>query len=96
MKIVDEPVLGTYLYCVKSYNRCGAESAPSCDIGTGVEESLGMVRAEANARGRVLAVDHDEVQLQTAADLAKPLCNRSPSSAANHIAQKEKFHEVTP
>jgi len=37
LSYVDEPIVGTYVYCVRTFNRCGAESQPACALGTGTE-----------------------------------------------------------
>ena len=61
-------------------------------VGAGLEQLLQDGLGDAEAAGRVLAVDDDEVERVAPAQAGQRLDNRLAAGAADDIAEKEETH----
>ena len=59
-------------------------------VGAGVEHLLADGLGDAEAAGRVLAIDDDEIERPAAAQLGQPLVDRLAAGAADHVAEEEE------
>ena len=61
-------------------------------IGTGIEQFLGMASRQARASGRILAVDHDEIEAPVGAECGQMLGDRGAPCPPHHVAKKKDTH----
>ena len=63
-------------------------------IGARLQRALEDLLGDAEAAGRVLAIDDDEVELPVGDQAGQPVEDGGPSGAADHVAEKEKSHRA--
>ena len=63
-------------------------------VGTGVDQLVVDRLGDAEAAGRVLAVDGDEIELPVAPEPRQPLQHRRAPAAADDVADEEDAHAV--
>ena len=64
-------------------------------VGAGLDQLLDDGLGDAEAAGRVLAIDDDEIQLVTRAKLRQRVEHRLAARPADDIAKKKESHDLT-
>jgi hypothetical protein len=63
---------------------------------TGLDELVVDRLGDAEAAGRVFTVDHDAIELPVANETGQALCDDGAPAAADHIADEQNAHSLTP